>query len=119
MDKVTVTQADREAAGKCSSEYLRKVFLGVFGADDCLAEAFARHRIEATRQRLEGMIVQLGENAAQAAKEYAANMKLLREALEGLLHVIDHPADTDSAVAMERELRRIEAARAALEATNG
>ena len=41
-------------------------------------------------------------------------VKVLEEALRGLLRTHDDPADPDSAVAMEREIRLVEQARAAL-----
>lgn len=119
MDKVTVTQADREAA----ADYLAKQPLSNTllrlrireGDEDShpLVQGFARHRLSALRQssereeKLRAMIVQMGENAAEAAKEYAANMEKLREALKKF---------GNEDYSLEEAL---EARDAALEATNG
>ena len=64
-------------------------------------------------KRLEGMIVQLGENAAQAAKEYAEQIKLLREALAKVAEPNFDCTPRQYHIAMQ------DVARQALEATNG
>lgn len=104
QDKVTVTQADREAAADfvmaLTGDIVGKG--GAFRRGECddytEVQAFAHHRTtalaakEAELAELRTMIATLGENAAEAAKEYSeliaaerAKVEKLREALADCL----------------------------------
>ena len=115
MDKVTVTQADRDKAADAHEDQFalwggdlaRQVsdLTRSGGRDDTLlVQAFAHHRIEATRQAEE-------------------QIKLLREALAFVVseaRLDDSETTAGRAAAQEHALHVIAAsARAALEATNG
>lgn len=116
MDKVTVTQADREAAADhLAKQPLSNTLLRLRireGKEDNhpLVQAFARHRIEATRQAEE-------------------QIKLLREALEEIVEPVKfmkQRADAEGnqlsgmAWSIARETSYLQSiARQALEATNG
>lgn len=54
--------------------------------------------------------------AAALIRAQAERVRVLEGALRGLLRTHDDPADPESAVAMEREIRLVEQARAALKA---
>ena len=106
MDKVTVTQADREAAAEieriaCGPKSEIKAILSGERDSDPLVQAFARHRIVATRQAEE-------------------QIKLLRGALEPVASVEflspeENYADNDLVMVSVGTVR---AARQALEATS-
>ena len=76
---------------------------------DILARSYRKDRQSSEREeKLRGVIVQMGENAAEAAKEYAANMEKLREALKDI-----------AGNNWQDQSRARHVARQALEATNG
>ena len=117
-NSVSVEQCDREAAVRIMADRWHggnqaDVLEG--SADHWIpVQECARHRIEALPQssereeKLRGVIVQMGENAAEAAKEYAANMEKLREALKDI-----------AGNNWQDQSRARHVARQALEATNG
>ena len=119
-NSVSVEQCDREAAADhLAKQPLSNTLLRLRireGDEDShpLVQGFARHRLSALRQssereeKLRAMIVQMGENAAEAAKEYAASMEKLREALKDI-----------AGNNWQDQSRARHVARQALEATNG
>lgn len=134
-NSVSVEQCDREAAVRIMADRWHggnqaDVLEG--SADHWIpVQECARHRIEALRQssereeKLRGVIVQMGENAAEAAKEYAVNMEKLREAIKAalcctpsILYADDFEETGDASIIYDcGDPWAI--LRAALEATNG